>query len=407
MRKYYLTRKLTGARSKVKQYGFAIIYVSIFVFINQNLIAQTPVTAVTTNSVAATPETYSAGGDTYNWGQGNDLFLVSVNTATVPDTYFYDGSLILSYTLKRVDNVLSNGFRNRLMAEKVLLANDFDYAPSRPADNADGSRMEDALFQPILNRGALDVFNNVDGGTFERENNIERVDVIYDPLVAPALLNEVGYMVSEKSGNNSMKIAAITSLDAFGEPATYGPLISINSLAIPNPYGLPDPDLNWRFLENEAFIPQGDEVQYEGLPETYGLTVVTLDQLGIVVGETLHGVSFFGEDVDDAIHDLVDPTTFPQNSVSGADIHGGLGAFVKTNNVVLLPLDTDNDGVADVSDLDDDNDGIPDTVEGNGDVDGDGIANRLDLDSDGDGISDIIEAGGVDTDGDAHVDYLW
>lgn len=91
----------------------------------------------------------------------------------------------------------------------------------------------------------------------------------------------------------------------------------------------------------------------------------------------------------------------------------------------LSKLDTDGDGVPDVTDIDDDNDGILDTVEVNGagdplgdhdgdklpnyldtdfgtttgsggipdafDFDDDGIPNHLDLDSDGDGIPDNIE----------------
>ena len=76
---------------------------------------------------------------------------------------------------------------------------------------------------------------------------------------------------------------------------------------------------------------------------------------------------------------------------------------------VVLPTDTDNDGVLDVLDVDDDNDGIPDTVEeatasNGGDSDGDGIIDALDLDSDNDGIPDITESGGDDNDGDGIVD---
>ncbi len=112
----------------------------------------------------------------------------------------------------------------------------------------------------------------------------------------------------------------------------------------------------------------------------------------------------------------------------------------------ITPLgnaDTDSDTVVDRVDLDSDNDGITDAREAGGlDVDGNGIIDGftdagpvnglddatevtplpitdtdlatgldllpdyLDLDSDADGISDIIEAGGVDADGDAHVDYV-
>jgi uncharacterized repeat protein (TIGR01451 family) len=76
-------------------------------------------------------------------------------------------------------------------------------------------------------------------------------------------------------------------------------------------------------------------------------------------------------------------------------------------------VDTDNDGVPNLTDLDDDNDGIPDAVENataknNNDTDGDGIPDSLDLDSDGDGILDIIESGDPNTanedpDGDGRV----
>ena len=59
--------------------------------------------------------------------------------------------------------------------------------------------------------------------------------------------------------------------------------------------------------------------------------------------------------------------------------------------LTIATTDSDNDGVADATDLDDDNDGILDATEGNDDTDNDGIPNRLDLDSDGDGCPDAIE----------------
>ena len=70
------------------------------------------------------------------------------------------------------------------------------------------------------------------------------------------------------------------------------------------------------------------------------------------------------------------------------------GSFTEPAEVIV-PLDTDADGVGDPDDLDSDNDGILDSDEGNptDDFDGDGIPNYLDPDSDGDGCSDVIEAG--------------
>lgn len=88
-------------------------------------------------------------------------------------------------------------------------------------------------------------------------------------------------------------------------------------------------------------------------------------------------------------------------------------------SATCLPIDSDNDGVADQLDFDSDNDGIPDSIENqtvpkalsntdnnlNGlddifepaanpiDTDKDGVADYLDLDSDNDGIYDITESG--------------
>ena len=63
---------------------------------------------------------------------------------------------------------------------------------------------------------------------------------------------------------------------------------------------------------------------------------------------------------------------------------------------VLMPVDTDSDGIENDLDIDDDGDGILDAVEGEDiDSDEDGIPNSLDLDSDNDGILDNIEAQSV------------
>ncbi|MBJ2176431.1 gliding motility-associated C-terminal domain-containing protein [Aureibaculum sp. A20] len=111
---------------------------------------------------------------------------------------------------------------------------------------------------------------------------------------------------------------------------------------------------------------------------------------------------------DDGINDIVE--------AGGVDLNddGIVDGFADSNNDGLddttaatpLPVgDKDNDGIPNYVDLDSDNDGILDATEGDVDFDNDGLPNYLDLDSDADGISDVIEAGGVDIDGDAHVDY--
>ena len=68
--------------------------------------------------------------------------------------------------------------------------------------------------------------------------------------------------------------------------------------------------------------------------------------------------------------------------------------------------DSNNDGIPNYLDptfpgrVDTNGDGVDDRF----DTDKDGIINMLDLDSDNDGIPDVVEAGGVDADGDGHLD---
>ncbi len=126
---------------------------------------------------------------------------------------------------------------------------------------------------------------------------------------------------------------------------------------------------------------------------------------------------------------------------SDADGDGLSDNVDPTQGGTPLPVpDTDGDGNADYTDLDSDNDGIPDVTEAGGtdangdgviddysdadgdglsdnvdptqggtplpvpDTDGDGNADYTDLDSDNDGIPDVTEAGGTDANGDGVID---
>ncbi|WP_189663078.1 ice-binding family protein [Polaribacter sp. IC073] len=96
------------------------------------------------------------------------------------------------------------------------------------------------------------------------------------------------------------------------------------------------------------------------------------------------------------------------NSGAGVFLAGrqlSTGGAVNTNTGIIytdpecvtstsLALDTDNDGIPDISDIDDDNDGLLDTAETANDTDNDGIPNYLDTDSDNDGCADAIEGSG-------------
>ncbi len=117
---------------------------------------------------------------------------------------------------------------------------------------------------------------------------------------------------------------------------------------------------------------------------------------------------------------------------SGGTDANGDGYIDVLGTITINPTDTDGDMVPDHEDLDSDNDGLSDVVEsgfadnnGDGtldgsvndmglvtgiinndpnDSDGDIIPDHLDLDSDNDGLSDVSESGSTDADGDGEVD---
>lgn len=105
----------------------------------------------------------------------------------------------------------------------------------------------------------------------------------------------------------------------------------------------------------------------------------------------------------------------PRGATSGTPGSSSTSVHIIEGSLATLDpsacVDTDNDGVPDISDVDDDGDGLPDNLEcpQGEDNDDDGLDNCLDIDSDGDGIPDLIESqstenfvapSGIDTDGD-------
>ena len=83
--------------------------------------------------------------------------------------------------------------------------------------------------------------------------------------------------------------------------------------------------------------------------------------------------------------------------------NNGVADYKDANYSGACLVDSDGDGVDDSVDLDDDNDGIYDTYEGddtNVDTDNDGTPDYLDTDSDGDGCTDAKEAGFTDANND-------
>lgn len=346
MDKFYL--------SPFQKYSILLITCLCLVLVG---VAQTPITAISTSTSSATSSSYTSGS-TYSWGTGNDEYLDSIN---ISGTSYAAASNTYGKTIqfKRVDNANATGERCQIFVERN---SDTDLEASYPVDGNGDCSMITALSELIINRGALDVFHNVTDGV-EYPNNVERVDVLISGMLSPrtGLLDEIGFLATEKRGNNDFKAAAILSVDTNGEPTSYGNLVTVDGTPSYTTLGT---TYNFRFFKDAASAPHGLPVPFYNSTEQTGFSLITFDDLGLTEGQKIYGISFFGSDVSTSSHTLTDPTTFPQTTNEGADIHGGLGSIFHTSAVSLTELqDHDNDGIADFDDIDDDNDGTLDTDE--------------------------------------------
>ncbi len=344
--------------------GVAVILLSCWP--KTNLLAKGEVTDIYSIQGDATMQTqYVEAGNSYLWGQGND------GQGTGGDRLIEGFSLdngATRYEYQRVADMVrivrtSAATPCGLFAETT--GNVRSYRPDFPG-NPDGSGCDMAVVMAgrVINVGVLDLFNNAGAAG----KNVERVDFIFNDGIFVAQPAGSGHVVTEKSGNNNVKIAAILSLDGSGNPASYGPLIEVHAhagtpnIGCPNPatdicYGVPNDPWSIEYLHTaDAGTPP---TRVGGAAESMGLAFVSQTDLGLSQGETYYGFSYFAPDVDAAVHTLTDPASFPGNTDAAnrgpgdADLHGGTaGLFVLTTllkNVTGDVVDSASNGISAVT----------------------------------------------------------
>ncbi len=293
--------------------------------------AKGEVTHVTTSTQPAEPFAYTGSdGNNYSWGQGDNLLIESF--IYNGDSYSYE-TLADDVVVRRVDNAEATGTPCSLFAETTGV--NFSYEASYPGDGttSDNCDMASVMSGRIINRGVLNLFLN----SGDTAKNIERVDFIFTRgISAPfeaTLLNKTGHVVTEKSGNNTVKIAAITALDSSGNPSEYGPLIKIEPAGCVNPeicYGITNTVASYDFLGNYSNPPHGYVIYTGEHIEALGMVMVSLVDLGIEAGQKYYGFSYFASDVSETLHTLTNPETFPQDTgiIDGdADFFGGTAGY--------------------------------------------------------------------------------
>lgn len=360
------------------------------------------VTSIQTSTQAATAFTYTAEGVEYRWGMGENQLMEGFITADGHS--FTYGMSADRVELMRDDIIgVTSGQPCGIFVERLSIGDSqLTFAADYPSDGSGTGNCDlgSMLASRVLNRGAIDLFSNV----LPDAKNIERLDYVFDHGVLAPFSQEAmalaGHVASEKSSNNPIKIAAILELDILGQPAAYGPLRLVGANGCSDPalcFGITDVRHTYSFLQNDFNAPQSFPVETERSQETIGMAFVSASELGLEVGQRYYGFSFFADDVDLAAgHDLLDPSTFPNdtsddNIVIGddADIHGGLsGYFIAdavdvTNGSVFN--DTNGNGQPDANEA-----GISDiSITVYEDVNGNGV---LDVGT------DIVLGDSIDTD---------
>lgn len=310
----------------------------------------------------ATPFSYEANGTEYLWGMGNNQILDGFTLDGQDYTYGLSADRV---EIRRDDiDGVSTGEPCGVFVESLSIGeNSRTQAADYPGDPAGSGNCDIAamLASRIINRGAVDLFSN----TLPDAKNIERLDYLFDYGVSvpfdSAGLDFAGHLVSEKSGNNRLQIAAILAVDEFGEPTSYGPLVVVSEVGCVDPaicYGNTDLTHSYSMLQNDLNAPQSFPVETERSREIVSTAFVSAQILGLQAGQRYFGISLFADDVDTSTHDLLDPSTFPDNTsddfiVVGddADIYGGLSGFfvadALNNTVGAVFIDVNGNGVPD------------------------------------------------------------
>lgn len=298
------------------------------------LVAQTPITTINTNAVTTglTTSNYvatspsDASGDvtantayTVNYGQVQNLLPTSYIAGGItydrfvtPDTLIIRRTdagrqLIIFYEYDNVDNT-----------------GDIIDIDAEQQDN------EEALYQSgLLNAG----YDNILVNSATNFANVERIDIIYYTGIVTSSPSTAVFPIVERGGNDDIKVAAISSLDANGDPnGYYSTVVQVNN----------NGTSEWgnSGIAHLSLVMRRQDATSDPLPQaTLGSqnihgSAVSFADFGVAADEIVYGYSIFAEDVDEGTVDITDITEYPTNtgSASGLDLIAGISTAVASDD---------------------------------------------------------------------------
>ncbi len=308
--------------------------------------AQTSISTINTSTTSGTLTTYTAtspsdaGNDitantsyTIRNGTGNNVTVSSyVVSGTTYDNFLQPDTLVI----RRTDGGrFVNIWYTMSQINTVPTPDQLDLDADVVAD-------ADALYQSgYINAGYDNILVNEDNqasGSIQAQ--VERIDVIWTSgLVSCAPANSV-FPIIERGGNDSIKIAAITSLDVNGDPSGYTSLIPIEDADWPGS-GVSNDDymvLRRQVIgQNPLPLINVGVIAGQSAQIVQGVAV-SFSELGISANEVVYGYSLFAYDVNTTDHTLTDISTFPTNTTSaasGLDLVAGVSAAVSSDDCLV------------------------------------------------------------------------
>ncbi len=191
--------------------------------------------------------------------------------------------------------------------------------------------METILRSSFINRGTDNTFANT-GNSAGNNSNIERIDfVTQSGLTSPSAdqINDIGFLILERGGNDNIKVAAILSVDGSGKPTSFGPVVS----KAPADWGKTGPTIGYSVMRKDVSDPDWRPSDTNAGQQISGL-YFSLGSLSVPPNTVIYGYSIIPHDVTTPNTNpaLLDWTTYPtgttEGSGSGLDLMAGGGVFV-------------------------------------------------------------------------------
>ena len=280
----------------------------------------------------------------YQVGDQNNLVLSGFEAGGIN---YNIAQVVEQVKINRVNNNNVSGTRDILWFERESFDETNNVIDLKP-DAV--STMEEGLRSNVINRGADNVFAN-EGGT--NINNVERIDFIASKgLSVPSEnIDDVGFLILERGGNDQFKVAAITAIDANGNPTAFNDPVSISNTST---WGRTSTNLTTEVMYQDAgsdpnlrYSTSVGSQPVSGIFFSYG-------DLGITGDQTFYGYAVVAADAPTTGSGLLDLSNYPTNTgansgAGGLDLVASGGVFVR-EGVNLSPPIIDLNSTADAFD---------------------------------------------------------